>query len=215
MDGEADSDADGVLNCQEVLTGLDPTVSDSDGDGLSDGAELAAGTNPLLTDSDGDGFNDGLEVRVGSDPQDEANGLDPIAYGELKTSAITPGGDVDGFAFTGTAGELIRIQMTQVNGSSLFNPTLELRDAQGALVTPVVTDDFQAIVELTLSATGTYSILARDDNGAETADYTLSLNQLTAASSTAAPQRGRSINRTEPLNGATRYSPSNARYPSR
>lgn len=92
---DPDSDDDGLLDGQEVLTlhtnplsvdtdgdqlldGLevntthtDPLKADTDGDGLSDYVEVATWhTNPLLGDSDGDGFDDKLEVDKGSSPVD-------------------------------------------------------------------------------------------------------------------------------------------------
>ena len=68
LDGEEDSDADGLLNCAEVLVGTRLDDADSDGDTLADADEIARGTNPLDGDTDGDGFLDGEEVEFLSDP---------------------------------------------------------------------------------------------------------------------------------------------------
>lgn len=48
--------------------GVGVACADSDFDGLSDCDELAAGTNPALWDTDGDGIGDGVEADDGTDP---------------------------------------------------------------------------------------------------------------------------------------------------
>jgi hypothetical protein len=48
----ADGDADGMLDVDETLAGLDPTNADSDGDGMTDLYELGAGRDPLTKDKD-------------------------------------------------------------------------------------------------------------------------------------------------------------------
>jgi hypothetical protein len=68
LDGDEDSDGDGLINCREVLLGTGADSPDSDSDRLLDGAEVAAGTDPLDPDTDDDGFLDGEEDEFGSDP---------------------------------------------------------------------------------------------------------------------------------------------------
>ena len=46
----ADSDGDGIDDCVELASGLNPDVADSDGDGESDGDELDCGSNGLDPD---------------------------------------------------------------------------------------------------------------------------------------------------------------------
>jgi thrombospondin type 3 repeat protein len=76
--GGADSDGDGLDDAWEVWHGLDPIwagdyLADLDGDGLGNDDEYVLGTLPQERDSDGDGFWDGLEVDRGSDPTEPAS----------------------------------------------------------------------------------------------------------------------------------------------
>jgi Cu/Zn superoxide dismutase len=60
-----DSDADGLIDEEELQLGTDPADADSDNDRLSDGFEVREfGTNPLAADSDEDGLGDGDELEV-------------------------------------------------------------------------------------------------------------------------------------------------------
>ncbi|MDE6688216.1 MAG: hypothetical protein K2K17_12960 [Lachnospiraceae bacterium] len=69
LDGDADSDGDGIPNREELDKGLNPASADSDYDGLSDYDELYVyGTDPVNADSDGDGIKDGDEISLGLDP---------------------------------------------------------------------------------------------------------------------------------------------------
>jgi hypothetical protein len=87
---DPDSDADGLLDGEEVLTyATDPTEPDSDGDGLSDGDEVSThATDPLDPDSDGDGYPDGREVRAGSDPRDAASTPTPSGPALFQASFV-------------------------------------------------------------------------------------------------------------------------------
>jgi len=70
--GLLDDDNDGLNNDGEAAAGTDPLNADSDGDGLLDGEEvLTLNSNPLSTDTDGDGIDDFFEVNNGF------NALDP------------------------------------------------------------------------------------------------------------------------------------------
>jgi YD repeat-containing protein len=62
-----DTDGDGIPNCIEATSGLDPLDAqdaslDSDSDGLTNVQEYQAGTNFFTADTDGDGLLDGYEV---------------------------------------------------------------------------------------------------------------------------------------------------------
>lgn len=69
-----DTDADGLIDIEEIRLGTDINNFDTDGDGLSDGDEIVYGTNPLNPDTDGDSYLDGSEV---------ANGYNPLGDGML------------------------------------------------------------------------------------------------------------------------------------
>ncbi len=59
----ADTDQDGLTDCQEKGLSTNPARADSDGDTLNDGQEvMSLGTDPKLKDTDGDGISDNAEV---------------------------------------------------------------------------------------------------------------------------------------------------------
>ena len=68
-----DTDGDGLLDCEEALLRLDPTLFDSDRDGIPDPLEVFAGTNFLeddgLQDADFDGTPNIDELRAHTDPR--------------------------------------------------------------------------------------------------------------------------------------------------
>ena len=68
IEGEKDTDNDGLSDTEEEELGTDPEDSDTDGDGLEDKKELELGTDPNDIDTDGDGVSDGDEVKNGTDP---------------------------------------------------------------------------------------------------------------------------------------------------
>jgi len=92
LEGEADSDGDGLTNRQEYEYGTDPNADDryldSDGDGLSNYDEIMIyHTDPFNPDSDGDGVNDGDEVRNGTDPNKADYGM---TGGDLNLMDLVP-----------------------------------------------------------------------------------------------------------------------------
>jgi YD repeat-containing protein len=66
VDGNADTDGDGVTNSDELARGLNPLSADTDGDGFSDSEELEFGANPR--DRGDTPVNISLQIRVASGP---------------------------------------------------------------------------------------------------------------------------------------------------
>lgn len=68
LDGDEDTDGDGIINKTEITNGTDPAFEDTDIDGLTDKEEETYNTNPLNADTDDDGVSDGKEIELGTDP---------------------------------------------------------------------------------------------------------------------------------------------------
>lgn len=72
IDGELDSDGDGVPDSLDACPGFDD-AADADGDGIADGCDpCPTGDNDI--DSDGDGFADGCDICPGFDESIDSNG---------------------------------------------------------------------------------------------------------------------------------------------
>jgi hypothetical protein len=70
---DADTDADGLSDGDELAAGTDPLNPDTDGDTLLDGVEVQLGTDPSSPDGDGDTYLDRWELREGTDPNDKSS----------------------------------------------------------------------------------------------------------------------------------------------
>ncbi len=91
---EADSDADGLTNAQEIILATRPDNPDSDADGLKDGEEVNTyRTYPLTPDSDGDGLKDGDEVLKRTNPlnrDSDGDGVDDLVdFDPLNNASAT------------------------------------------------------------------------------------------------------------------------------
>src|SRR2546430_2197533 len=90
----------------------------------------------------------------------------PISYGLTLSGSLTNLGQSDAyFLMIRRPPRSTLFPYTTLFGSD-FNPTLELFEAQGVLLTNV-TADVDAVLERTFGSAGTYFLLASDDNGAE------------------------------------------------
>jgi hypothetical protein len=105
---EADTDADGLLDGEEVALGMNPTNAadlfmDYDGDGLNNLEETCFGSDPWYHDSDGDGVSDGVEYSRGTDPTDNSDGEQPPEETFLLCPAFFANG------FPGSGGTVFKI----------------------------------------------------------------------------------------------------------
>ncbi|MEO0602069.1 MAG: VWA domain-containing protein, partial [Myxococcota bacterium] len=100
----ADSDGDGLVDCEERWTGTLAKGNDTDADGLLDFVELRSGTAPDLADGnddlDFDVIANAAEVRTGTDPRFvSTEGRYDLAYRyTLQTQAWTGGESCYGFS---------------------------------------------------------------------------------------------------------------------
>lgn len=89
-----DSDADGLLDEEEMALGTDPNNKDTDKDGLDDYQEVKLyKTNPLDPDTDKDRINDGTEVKMGRNPRGQGSLRDlfiPHEGNDYKPRALHP-----------------------------------------------------------------------------------------------------------------------------
>lgn len=109
--------------------------------------------------------------------------LEPIAiaYGDhTANSGISPGVDIDGYTFTGTAGDALRVVVT---GQSFgFDPVIELRDPLGGILQTqscgAAFNQTCAInLDQSLSATGNHFLNISDSGNNEAGNYTLHIDR--------------------------------------
>ena len=70
---DPDADGDGIMDGEEIGSGLDPLDPDSDADSVPDGVDPYQG---ILVDNDGDGMDDAWEAYFGLDAPDEDKDMD-------------------------------------------------------------------------------------------------------------------------------------------
>lgn len=86
LNGQQDTDGDGLTDQQEQELGTNPLAADTDNDRISDGDEVRLGLNYLNPDTDGDGLVDGLDFS----PLDPTNPLlTATAQASLPTLTVT------------------------------------------------------------------------------------------------------------------------------
>jgi hypothetical protein len=99
-----------------------------------------------------------------------ANEHGPLIDDGVRTETITRG-DMDSFVFTGNSGDIVQLRVTDVEGGA-FVPRIFVYGPSGALITNTWANDV-AILNLTLSIAGTYTVVVVDLNGTGTGPYTL------------------------------------------
>jgi len=124
----------------------------------------------------------GVQCNDPYEPNDTWEGATFILYGTTLTDPdICPPGDVDYYAFTGSAGDDIIADIDAWNIGSSVDSYLYLYDTDGVTVL-TENDDYDGLdshIEYTLPANGTYYLMVREDNhpneGGPDYFYTLSL----------------------------------------
>ncbi|MBE5957358.1 MAG: hypothetical protein E7254_00640 [Lachnospiraceae bacterium] len=83
LDGDEDSDEDGLTNIEEIRLNTNCGQIYSDLDSITDGEEvLTYHTDPLKEDTDGDGVDDGTEVELGTNPLEKEESFDVTVNSE-------------------------------------------------------------------------------------------------------------------------------------
>src|ERR1700741_5438429 len=99
-------------------------------------------------------------------------GQTPIAYGDLLQDSVTALGQINQYFFTGVMNDVITFWM--VGGGAGFTPVFELYDPTGRLlqtVAPPFASNTARLDAFTLPSSGTYTILAFDNDGQQTSNY--------------------------------------------
>ena len=119
MDGDEDSDEDGLTNFEEIALGTDNNMQDSDADGIMDGDEVNVyGTNPLDPDTDKDGVNDGQELELGGNPAAEDESFVVTAVSEEEDT-------VEASVKVELAGDAVStLEVSKVDDELLFPETM-------------------------------------------------------------------------------------------
>jgi uncharacterized protein YfaP (DUF2135 family) len=99
-----------------------------------------------------------------------ANEHGALVNGGVRTQTLTRG-DLDSYTFVGNAGDVVQLRMADTTGGALY-PRMHLYGPTGALVTNAWGPDV-ATLNLTLTASGTFTVVAADYYGTGTGAYTL------------------------------------------
>ena len=103
-----------------------------------------------------------------------------IGFGETIQCSITTAGEVDGYTFTASAGDVVLVRMTATSGN--LWPEVRLYAPGGGKLCEEYGPTTAEIGECALPSDGTYTILADDGfNGTYTGDYRLYLQRLNNA----------------------------------
>lgn len=103
----------------------------------------------------------------------------PIVYGDDLTASILVLGEEDTYTFSGTNGDKITIRMRGL--SSSFDACLTLKNPSDVVIATSCPMNDLAVINITLTETGTFTIVASDDLGDNSGNYGLSLHILNNA----------------------------------
>lgn len=168
-----------TLDASNTFRILDPN-GDEDNDGLNNADETVLGTDIFNPDTDVDGLSDGLEVAAGTDPLNKTI-TKPVACGTLLLEIINTAAEVDFFNFSGTAGDVIELTLTEGTGftNTITRPKATVFSSAGAVVTSFFGTSQN---QITLPETGTYLIRLNAEDLSITGAYSLGMNCLFPAS---------------------------------
>jgi len=174
-----------VVRMSEVTGGMNPRVElfDPGGAALSsasdairaqvDGVTLPAGGTYTILASNltpGSGGSYGLMVQRTFDPGQAT----ALTYGDCVTGTIMPIGCHDAYTFSGSAGDVIVVRMSEVTGG--MNPRVELFDPGGASVTSASGSVVAVISSRILPVAGQYTVLASNMTPSSGGGYEICLN---------------------------------------
>lgn len=119
------------------------------------------------------------EVVVPLDPIDAGGGGEALSFPAEKTAGIDPADEIDRYTFTGSAGDIIRIQAGRSAGSNLSG-TVSLFVKDGLRIGFAAFDGPPGTIVEKLPADGEY-VIAVDATSGAPGGYTLSVDQLAGA----------------------------------
>ena len=160
----ADTDGDGLGDCEEMLLRLDPTLFDSDADGAPDLLELLAGTNFLdddtLLDADFDGVKNGVELRQHTDPRSaDARARAELGYLYRETDL-----GIRDLKFASQPREIVGVTVEDVSAtSSLGNGLLVYLPGEPAVLAWRDPNEPDVGEGVPIRDDGTYVLTAADD----------------------------------------------------
>jgi sugar lactone lactonase YvrE len=112
-----------------------------------------------------------------TEPNNDPATATAVTLGTAATGVLCPGGDVDFYSFTATAGQILELDIDASQFGSPLDPTLELLAADGTtrLAFNDDSDGLDSRIRLAVTTTGTYYVAVRDidDLGGPEFQYTL------------------------------------------
>jgi hypothetical protein len=139
---------------------------------------VQTGTFTLAVKSSGSSFDFLLnltDVSCGMNSREPGDGPETLSPGTFSGGRLTPL-DMDTFCFEGVSNEVVNLALMVTNGSGI-NPYVQVYDPAGTFLftTPLVSGTLAFRENWRLAASGTYTVMVRDDVLNESFDYCLNL----------------------------------------
>jgi hypothetical protein len=109
--------------------------------------------------------------------QDPGGDAGPTTSGTTRTGSLGVG-DIDLFTINGTAGGTLMATAAETVAGSPLTPTLELYSPTGARLTSSANASGLTLTSFNLAATGTYTVVVRDNFGSGTGGYGLTAGSI-------------------------------------